>query len=157
MLSPALGAALQTFVEELADLIAYRVVHRLQQGTPDMVDQTTSPLGRRRHCYAVRRRISEHQTGAAVVGRRHLLTQEALAEELTRLGMGNRRPTTERPRPSGESVADELRRELGLLHEMQAQGASKAEINAFVRGRPAPKSPRAAPTSRESSPRKTPR
>jgi hypothetical protein len=96
-------------LDALADLIAERVWQRFQQGTPDMVDQSKSPLGRRRHCNAVKRRVGAGEPGAARVGRRYLLTPDALAEELHRLGQG--------PPPKGESVADELRRELGLIRK----------------------------------------
>lgn len=97
----------RAFLDALAELIAEKVVFRLSQGQPGMIDQKQSPLGRRRHCYAVRRRLSEGSPGAAVVGRRHLLSPEALAEELARLG--KRQPSP------GETLANELRRELGLL------------------------------------------
>jgi hypothetical protein len=98
-------------LDALADLIAERVWVRFQQGTPDMVDQSKSPLGNRRHCNAVKRRVGNGEPGAARVGRRYLLTPEALAEELHRLGQG---PP---PKRRGESVADELRRELGLIRK----------------------------------------
>ncbi len=103
-------AAIAAALDELADLIAERVWVRFQQGTPDMVDQSKSPLGSRRHCNAVKRRVGNGETGAARVGRRYLLTPDALAEELHRIGQG--------PKPAkGESVADELRRELGLIRK----------------------------------------
>jgi hypothetical protein len=145
--------AIADALDELASIIAERVWLRFQQGTPNMIDQSKSPLGRRRHCYAVRRRISEHQPGAAVVGRRHLLTQEALTEELSRLGFGDRRPTTGRasPTPSkGESVADKLRRELGLLKDARRRGASEDEITFAVTGRRPRKRPRQPPKSSKS-------
>ena len=96
-------------LDAVADLVAERVWLRFQQGTPDMVDQSKSPLGRRRHCNAVKRRIGNGEPGAARVGRRYLLTPDALTDELHRLGQG--------PPPKGESVADELRRELGLIRK----------------------------------------
>jgi hypothetical protein len=47
------------------------------------IDQASSPLGPRRHCAAVRRRIGQGMDGAAIVGgRRHLLSGEALADEM---------------------------------------------------------------------------
>lgn len=161
MLRPALAEALETFVDELAELVARKVVDRLQQGTPDMVDQSNSPLGRRRHCYAVRRRISEHKPGAAVVGRRHLLTREALAEELARLGMGDRTPTTGRAAPvpsanystppaSGLSVADELRRDLAELERLRRSGMSDKEASAAVLAQSRGKQPRRVPKSSKS-------
>ncbi len=43
-----------------------------------------SPLGRRNHCAAVRRRKAEGLDGAEIVGKRYLLSPEALQEELAR-------------------------------------------------------------------------
>ncbi|HWA76566.1 MAG TPA: hypothetical protein VG937_29730 [Polyangiaceae bacterium] len=72
------------------------------------VDQSSSDLGRKRHPAAVRRRLARGEAGAAVVGRRFLLSPEALSEELARL--------TSRPKPVRKlSVAAELRAELGLV------------------------------------------
>ena len=45
---------LSAFIEQLADLVADRVVERLREGSSGVVDQTTSPLGRRRHIAAIR-------------------------------------------------------------------------------------------------------
>lgn len=53
-------------------------------GAEPMVDQQHSALGRRRHCAAVRRRRNGGQHGAEIVGKKHLLTRAALAEELER-------------------------------------------------------------------------
>ncbi len=71
-------------LDGLADAIAERVVERLGAGAH--VDQSRSPLGSRRHHAAVRRRLARGLPGAAIVGRRHLLSSEALAEELARAG-----------------------------------------------------------------------
>lgn len=46
------------------------------------VDQRRSPLGRRRHCAAVRRRVLAGDEGAAIVGRHFLLSPQALRDEL---------------------------------------------------------------------------
>jgi hypothetical protein len=46
-----------------------------------MIDQTASDLGPKRHCAVVRRRIYEDKPGALIIGRRHLLSPEAYAEE----------------------------------------------------------------------------
>jgi hypothetical protein len=46
----------------------------------EWVEQSASPLGRKRHCAAVRRRIEQGRDGAAIVGRRHLLSPGALRE-----------------------------------------------------------------------------
>jgi hypothetical protein len=115
MLSTVLNQALATLADEFAALVAARVVASLRQGSPGMIDQANSPLGRRRHCYAVRQRLADGKPGAAVVGRRHLLSREALDEELS---VKSRRTP---PRSSDNSVrvqgsvADELRRELAAL------------------------------------------
>jgi hypothetical protein len=51
-------------------------------------DQRQSPLGPRNHCRAVRRRLEANpqDAGAKKVGDRFLLTADALAEEMDRLG-----------------------------------------------------------------------
>jgi hypothetical protein len=54
------------------------------RGAEEQVDQKHSPLGSRRHCAAVRRRRAEALGGAEIIGKRHLLTRAALAEELDR-------------------------------------------------------------------------
>jgi hypothetical protein len=97
------------FLEQLAELVADRVVARLSEGRPGWVDQHGSPLGPKRHCAAVRRRVATGLGGAAVVGRRMLLSPEALAEELSR--------ASQRAKPirSVASVADDLARELRLV------------------------------------------
>lgn len=51
----------------------------------EMVDQRQSPLGRRRHCAAVRRLAAEGDGRVAIVGKKHLMTSAALAEELARV------------------------------------------------------------------------
>jgi len=51
-----------------------------------MRDQRGSPLGPKRHAACVRRRLAAGEPGAARVGRRWLLSEAALAEELARLG-----------------------------------------------------------------------
>ena len=50
----------------------------------DWCDQTMSPLGRRRHVAAVRRRVATGEAGAAMLGRRALLSLDAITEELSR-------------------------------------------------------------------------
>ena len=73
----------------------------------DWIDQRQSPLGPRRHCRAVAARIASGSPGAVVVGRRQLLSQAALAEDLAR--------GASKKQPAKASIADELRSELRLV------------------------------------------
>jgi hypothetical protein len=74
----------------------------------EWTDQTRSPLGRRRHCALVRRRVGAGDAGAAILGRRFLLAPNALDEELAVL-------TTRPKAPKIESTGDRLRARLGLV------------------------------------------
>jgi len=85
---------LDQLLDELVERLAARVVERLRAGEPGMVEQGASPLGTRRHCTAVRRRLDHGEPGAAIVGRRHLLTAAALAEELGRTSALRARPSS---------------------------------------------------------------
>jgi hypothetical protein len=71
------------------------------------IDQRQSPLGPRRHCRAVQARLAAGSADAAIIGRRQLLSQTALTEELAR--------SAAKPAAKKQSVADELRRELHLV------------------------------------------
>lgn len=51
----------------------------------EWIDQKASPLGRRRHINAVRRLVAEGADGARVVGRRYLLSANAIDAELGRV------------------------------------------------------------------------
>lgn len=59
------------------------------------IDQEFSPLGSRRHIAAVRRRMARRQPGAEldafVIGRRYLLSIDAVAEEYFRPARGRLR------------------------------------------------------------------
>jgi hypothetical protein len=104
-------SGLEALVDELAHRVAAIVVAQLREGPPGMVDQNASPLGPRRHCAAAKRRMARGEAGASKVGRRYLLSPEALSEEL---GRASRR----RSAPEGASAmspAEELRRELAVL------------------------------------------
>jgi hypothetical protein len=103
-------SALDQLVDELAHRVAAIVLERLRRGDPDMVDQVRSPLGRRRHCAAVRRRLARGEAGAAVVGRAHMLSPEALSEELGRASSRG----APSPTPPAHSVRAELEHELRL-------------------------------------------
>lgn len=97
------AAPLQELLEPVLDALADKIVARLSAGTrADMQDQVGSPLGRRRHIAACRQRVARGDVGAAVVGRRHLLSRDALAAELEAL-------TKRKPRrPTEPARADEL-------------------------------------------------
>ena len=77
------------------------------------IDQAASPLGRRRHCACVRRRVARGEPGAAVVGRRFFLSPAAMTEELQRTTRrsGQAIPASER------SVRRELLAELALVQD----------------------------------------
>lgn len=79
-------------IEAVAERTAQRVLASINANT---ISQATSPLGPRTHRAAVKRRLQNGEGGATIVGRRHLLTREALAEELS----GKRRPPPE-PEPT---------------------------------------------------------
>ena len=72
-------------VDELRALV-YEVVREAMAAgamkSHGLIDQRLSPLGKRRHGEAVRRRIAEGLPGAAKIGRQFFLTQTALDEEL---------------------------------------------------------------------------
>jgi len=59
----------------------------MAQGQCDeWIQQRGSALGNRKHCAAVRRRLENGEDGAAIRGKRFLLTTRALSEELRRGG-----------------------------------------------------------------------
>jgi len=96
---PELLAALDCFAARVATI----VVDRLRAGSdPDWVDQHASPLGPRRHCTAVRRRVGASDGAAAIIGRRCLLTPAAIQEELARS------TKTKAPAEDTEAFAAEL-------------------------------------------------
>lgn len=99
--------------EDLEIIVARAVRRALNTADDDgMRPQQGSPLGPRRHCEAVKRRLAEGLFGAAHIGRRYLLSPEALAEELAGIS---------RPAPSSAcDIGEELRR------EMRAIGAKRA-------------------------------
>jgi hypothetical protein len=93
--------------EDLEAIVARAVRRALNTAADDgMISQTGSPLGPRRHADAVKRRLAAGLPGAAKVGRRYLLTPDALAEELSRTSAA----TAHQPDDPGAK----LRRELGL-------------------------------------------
>jgi hypothetical protein len=65
---------------------AIREELRAQNQADEWIPQKGSALGNRKHCAAVRRRIANAEGGAAIRGKRMLLTTSALTEELIRGG-----------------------------------------------------------------------
>lgn len=110
--------ALDGILDELAERLAARVAERLRASEPNMVGQSGSPLGARRHCAAVKRRLARGEPGAAILGRRHLLTAEALGEELRRAS-ARKEPGREAP---ATSVRAELLAELELARRETRRG-----------------------------------
>jgi hypothetical protein len=89
----------------LAPIVAREVVRELRSGASDMIDQGASPLGARRHAAAARRRRANGEGGAAHVGRRWLLTREAIQAELAKPAK-MRGPR--KPRPAAANDVDDL-------------------------------------------------
>jgi hypothetical protein len=56
---------LAELVEQFARLFAREIVRELRDDSSGWVDQHGSPLGNRRHCAAVRRRLTAGLAGAA--------------------------------------------------------------------------------------------
>jgi len=83
-----------------------RIVAEQAAGHCDWISQADSPLGRKRHCAAVRRHLERGLDGVAIVGRRHLLSPEALRAALAEVG---------RPAPKASSVTKELEHKLRLV------------------------------------------
>jgi uncharacterized protein (DUF1684 family) len=77
---------LSTFLREVMPAIiaaAERVEEAEAAGHREWIDQSASPLGARRHINAVQRRIAAGDpSDAARVGRRWLLSRDAVAAEL---------------------------------------------------------------------------
>lgn len=82
-----------------------RITEEASAELADWIDQSKSALGPRRHCCAVKRRVALGDGSAAIVGRRHLLSQAAFNEELAR-------PAEKKP--SELSYGDKLRAKLRL-------------------------------------------
>jgi hypothetical protein len=75
------------------------------------IDQAGSPLGPRRHHKAVKTRVAKGRPGAAIVGRRSLLSPEALQEELQSLTTGARKQS---PSPTPLAAPEAWAQRLGL-------------------------------------------
>jgi hypothetical protein len=102
--------AIEAVVRVLAIQIARAVVAELRSGdAPGMIDQSASPLGRRRHIAAVRRRVAAGEPGAAIVGRRYLLASVQVDAELA---AASKRTPKAKPEPVDELA--EMRARYGL-------------------------------------------
>jgi len=105
-------APFESLLEPVLEALADKIVARLAAGTrADMQDQVGSPLGRRRHIGACRQRVARGDAGAAVVGRRHLLSREALAAELEAVSQRKPRKAT---KPARVDELANLRSRYGL-------------------------------------------
>lgn len=102
-------------------------------GDPRWIDQHFSPLGRRRHVKAVRRRIAEAlERGASPVGvgvvsgRRYLMTGEALAHEL---GLMRAAGTLYRlgRTPEGKRFLASLEQSFESVYGLDASGPSRGD------------------------------
>lgn len=100
-MSPALLARVLRAAADEAD----RIEAERRAERRDWTDQTTSPLGRRRHVAAVKRLVAAGDVGAAIVGRRHLLSSEALAAVMT--------AQSNKPKAEPSNGADRMRLLLG--------------------------------------------
>lgn len=110
--------AFDGFFDELVARVADGVAERLRAGESKMIGQAASPLGSRRHCGAVKRRMAQGKPGAAIVGRRHLLSAEALADELQSAGGRRGAPLS----ATKSSVRAELLAELESISGGSADG-----------------------------------
>lgn len=96
----AIGQLLGGLFEPLLRKVVREELDARCHPSDDWRDQKRSPvLGPRRHCQAVRRRLQENPSdpSAKIVGDRFLLTTDAIAQELDRIGKG-------RPGPLGAPV-----------------------------------------------------
>ena len=89
--------------DALVEAIALRVVELLREApaSTQWISQSSSPLGVRRHCAAVRRLVASGAPGARIIGRRLELSSDALQMELDMVS--RRKPT---PRVESAAVED---------------------------------------------------
>jgi len=104
-----------TLLEQLAEVLeaaarrARELAAEERAERRDWLDQRQSPLGPKRHCAAVKRLVAAGDPGAALVGRRHLLSAAALAQELGRASQ----PKGAKPEATG--VRAQIEQELRLV------------------------------------------
>jgi hypothetical protein len=125
------AAALDALAKALAPHVAREVVALLREESAGMIDQSGSPLGRKRHCAIVRARVGAGTPGAAIVGRRHLLSKEALDFELAALSKRKAKPAAP---PVEAQAADDL------APYLERYGVQRTS----VKNAPAPRKGRAA-------------
>jgi hypothetical protein len=93
-MSATMSGPFELMLENLLRKVVREEMAAASHPSDDWRDQRRSPvLGPRRHCAAVRRRLGAdpHDPMAKIVGDRFLLTTDAIAEELERIG---RKPAT---------------------------------------------------------------
>jgi hypothetical protein len=102
-------------LDELAHRIGAVVAEQLRTPGPGWVDQAGSPLGRN-HCRIVRELMARGDRRATVITRRHWITTEALAEEMTRPRNGKAAKTQAHPgKDTPSTIRAELEQELRLV------------------------------------------
>ncbi|HEY4103624.1 MAG TPA: hypothetical protein VGM44_07020 [Polyangiaceae bacterium] len=111
------GAQSAVLLDQLIDALADRIVEKQRERDrldhAGKVDQGTSPLGPRRHCAVVRKLVALGTPGAAIVGRRHLLSRELLERELS--AVSKKRKPAPSPRVDDEDAEiDRMLASVGL-------------------------------------------
>lgn len=100
------------FFAQLAKHLAPALVAEMRRVPADTVSQNGSPLGRD-HCRIVRERIERGEPGAYIGPRRqHLLTREALEEELARKTPKRLRKAQPEPARDGDDIETRIMRKL---------------------------------------------
>lgn len=116
-----MNAAIDGLMEDLAELLAERVVRKLAATTvSDYVDQSSSPLGPRRHIAA----IKSGRLAGVCVGRRYLAHRRDVEELVARKRRHARPPEFIGP-AEGDAV-DALAAELGIDGTSAQQSRSRA-------------------------------
>jgi hypothetical protein len=97
--------AVDQLLECLADRLAQRIVDKLRSDDLGLLDQSSSPLGRRRHIAFVR------AGGGVQIGRRYLAKREDVLAQLEKLARVKPRPGKV---DTEQQAVDRLAAELGL-------------------------------------------
>lgn len=95
--------ATDILLERICERVAELVVDKLRAGDFEMIDQASSPLGRRRHIAFVR------GGGGIQIGRRYLATKEAVDKHVKNVWENQRKK-----RQNDEEQLDSLAKEIGL-------------------------------------------